>query len=115
MLPFLLVLYSTFLTRSGVLGDTSVHSFETPGMWVYILLVALISFFVIIGLTLYFIRVKDIPKQKINYTLTSREFALFLGASSLVVIAGFTLIGTSAPLITNILKGQASAINRAIT
>ncbi len=111
MLPFLLVLYSTFLTRSGVLGDTSVHSFETPGMWVYILLVALISFFVIIGLTLYFIRVKDIPKQKINYTLTSREFALFLGASSLVVIAGFTLIGTSAPLITNILKGQASAID----
>ncbi|MGO9481833.1 MAG: heme lyase CcmF/NrfE family subunit [Candidatus Kryptoniota bacterium] len=111
MLPFLLVLYSTFLTRSGVLGDTSVHSFETPGMWVYVLLVALIGFFVIFGLTLYFIRVKDIPKQKINYTFTSREFALFLGASSLVVIAGFTLIGTSAPLITNILKGQASAID----
>ncbi len=111
MLPFLLVLYSTFLTRSGVLGDTSVHSFETPGMWVYILLVALIGFFVILGLTLYFIRVKDIPKQKINYTLTSREFALFLGAASLVVVAGFTLIGTSAPLISNILKGQASAID----
>ena len=111
MLPFLLVLYSTFLTRSGVLGDTSVHSFETPGMWVYILLVALIAFFVIIGLSPYFIRVKDIPKQKINYTLTSREFALFLGAASLVVIAGFTLIGTSAPLITNILKGKASAID----
>jgi cytochrome c-type biogenesis protein CcmF len=111
MLPFLLVLYSTFLTRSGVLGDTSVHSFETPGMWVYILLVALIAFFVILGLGIYFLRLKDIPKQKINYTLTSREFALFLGATSLVVIAGFTLIGTSAPLITNILNGRASAID----
>ncbi len=111
MLPFLLVLYSTFLTRSGVLGDTSVHSFETPGMWVYILLVALIAFFIILGLSVYFWRVRDIPKQKIHYTLTSREFALFLGAASLVVVAGFTLIGTSAPLITNILKGQSSAID----
>jgi cytochrome c-type biogenesis protein CcmF len=27
MLSFLLVLYSTYLTRSGILGDTSVHSF----------------------------------------------------------------------------------------
>ncbi len=111
MMPFLLVLYSTFLTRSGVLGDTSVHSFVTPGMWVYILLVALMAFFAIIGFGLYFFRVKDIPKQKINYTLTSREFALFLGAASLVIIAGFTLIGTSAPLITNILNGKASAID----
>lgn len=29
---FLLVLYSTFLTRSGVLGDTSVHAFTDLGM-----------------------------------------------------------------------------------
>lgn len=111
MLPFLLVLYSTFLTRSGVLGDTSVHSFETPGMWVYILLVGLIGFFLILGLSLYFWRVREIPKQKIHYTLTSREFALFLGAASLVIVAGFTLIGTSAPLISNILQGKASAID----
>lgn len=31
-LSFLLVLYSTFLTRSGVLGDASVHSFTDNGM-----------------------------------------------------------------------------------
>ncbi len=111
MLPFLLVLYSTFLTRSGVLGDTSVHSFETPGRWVYIYLVALIAFFAIVGFAIYFLRVKDIPKQKINYTITSREFALFLGAASLVIVAGFTLIGTSAPLITGLLEGKPSAIN----
>ncbi len=110
MMPFLLVLYSTFLTRSGILGDTSVHSFEKPGMWVYVLLVIFISFFAILGFGLYLLRVRQIPKQRINYTFTSREFALFLGAASLVVVAGFTLIGTSAPLITNILKGRPSAI-----
>lgn len=31
-LSFFLILYSTFLTRSGVLGDTSVHSFTDLGM-----------------------------------------------------------------------------------
>lgn len=111
MLPFLLVLYSTFLTRSGVLGDTSVHSFETPSMVVYDYLVALIAFFAIVGFGLYLRRVGGIPKLKINYTLTSREFALFIGAASIVIVAGFTLIGTSAPLITGILEGKPSAIN----
>lgn len=111
MLPFLLVLYSTFLTRSGVLGDTSVHSFEAPSMIVYVFLVALIAFFAIVGFGLYFYRVKDIPKLKINYSLASREFALFLGAASIVIVAGFTLIGTSAPLITGILEGKPSAIS----
>ncbi len=31
-LSFLLILYSTFLTRSGILGDTSVHAFTSAGM-----------------------------------------------------------------------------------
>ncbi len=32
IISFILVLYSTFLTRSGVLGDTSVHAFTDLGM-----------------------------------------------------------------------------------
>lgn len=32
ILSFILVLYSTFLTRSGILGDTSVHAFTDLGM-----------------------------------------------------------------------------------
>ncbi len=31
-ISFLLVLYETFLTRSGILGDTSVHAFTSAGM-----------------------------------------------------------------------------------
>ncbi len=31
-LSFILILYSTFLTRSGILGDTSVHAFTGEGM-----------------------------------------------------------------------------------
>ena len=32
ILSFAFVLYSTFLTRTGILGDTSVHSFTEAGM-----------------------------------------------------------------------------------
>ena len=43
ILSFLLVLYSTFLTKSGILGDTSVHSFVDSGILPQ-LLVYLLSF-----------------------------------------------------------------------
>ena len=43
LLSFILVLYSTFLTKSGVLGDTSVHSFVDSGILPQ-LLVYVISF-----------------------------------------------------------------------
>lgn len=36
ILSFLLILYSTFLTRSGILGDTSVHAFTDLGLNVQI-------------------------------------------------------------------------------
>lgn len=38
VLSFIFILYSTFLTRSGVLGDTSVHSFTDLGMNVQLFL-----------------------------------------------------------------------------
>jgi len=32
LLTFVFIVYSTFLTRSGVLGDTSVHAFTEMGL-----------------------------------------------------------------------------------
>ena len=51
-LTFILILYSTFLTRSGILGETSVHSFADLGMnaqlylflYVFFWLPAILSF-----------------------------------------------------------------------
>lgn len=37
-ITFFLILYSTFLTRSGVLGDSSVHSFTDSGMLMQLLI-----------------------------------------------------------------------------
>ena len=58
ILCFIMVLYSTFLTRSGVLGDTSVHSFVEPGMLVYWMLLAGLFLFAAIGFGLFFARMK---------------------------------------------------------
>ncbi len=111
ILCFIMVLYSTFLTRSGVLGDTSVHSFVEPGMLVYWMLLAGLFLFAGIGFGLFFARMKEMPKVPVEHSFLSREFALFLGASAIVFAAMFIVIGTSSPIITGILKGKVSAVD----
>ncbi len=110
ILAFLTVLYSTFLTRSGVLGDTSVHSFVDPGMWVYWLLLGCIALFASLGFGMLFYRMREMPKIPVEHSIVSREFALFLGAFALSFVAIFVIIGTSSPIITTIFKGVASAV-----
>ncbi|MCS7230044.1 MAG: cytochrome c-type biogenesis CcmF C-terminal domain-containing protein [Candidatus Kryptonium sp.] len=111
ILAFILILYSTFLTRSGILGDTSVHSFVDPGMWVYTLLITLIVVFSGIGFGLLFARRKEIPKVKVEADLLSREYNLFLASVILAIIAALVIAGTSSPIITKIFQGKASAVD----
>lgn len=110
ILTFIAVLYSTFLTRSGVLGETSVHSFVDPGMWVYWLLLGCIILFAGIGFGFLWVRSREMPSHPVQHSIVSREFALFLGAFALAFMAIFVTIGTSSPLITTIAKGKASAV-----
>jgi cytochrome c-type biogenesis protein CcmF len=51
-ISFILVLYSTFLTRSGVLGDTSVHSFTGDGMTEQLLVYLLFFVALMVGVAL---------------------------------------------------------------
>lgn len=99
LLTYVFVLYSTFLTRSGVLGDASVHSFVDPGMIVYLFLVIFISSFVLLGAGLILYRWKnlteDVPQDE---SLLSRELALFTATVVLCASAIIVLAGTSAPL-----------------
>jgi len=94
ILCFGFILYSTFLTRSGVLGDTSVHAFTDLGMnWQ---LLAYFLVFVLPALTLFFIRYSDIPAITKEESASSREFWMFIGALvfflSAMVIIGMTSI-----------------------
>ncbi len=111
MCTFLMVVYSTFLTRSGVLGDTSVHSFVDPGMLVYWLLVGMIVLFFGLGIGMLALRWKELPKPKTPHSYYSREFAIFLGSLTIVATAILVIVGTSSPLITDILYGKKSAVD----
>ncbi|MFN0158853.1 MAG: heme lyase CcmF/NrfE family subunit [Bacteroidota bacterium] len=111
MLCFLFVLYSTFLTRSGVLGDTSVHSFVDPGMWAYWLLIGMMTLFVVMGFGMLIKRMREMPAIPVQHSYMSREFALFLGSAALVFAAVFITVGTSAPIITQILQGKTTAVD----
>jgi cytochrome c-type biogenesis protein CcmF len=75
LLTFILVLYSTFLTRSGVLGDTSVHSFTGEGM--------------LPGLLLFLLTFIMISVALMNTDLQQRRFYALL--SGLMLVLGLVL------------------------
>lgn len=110
-LAYLLVLYSTFLTRTGVLGDTSVHSFTGEGETLYWHLILMILTFLGISSALYFSRQKEIPEIKKEESMNSREFWMFVGALLLFVSAGYIIVLTSLPFI-NKLFGSSWAIGQ---
>lgn len=99
ILTYVLVLYSTFLTRSGILGDASVHSFVAPGAIVFLFLLLFIGTFTLMGIFGIIYRWKSLEDMtNSNENLMSRELALFTGAVTLIASAIIILAGTSAPI-----------------
>jgi len=103
LLAFILVIYSSYLTRSGILGDTSVHAFA--GGLDYQLLIYLISF-VIFSAILFLIRLRNIPSLKKDEDASSREFWMFIGSIVLFVSAFQITWFTSLPVINKVLGTQ---------
>lgn len=112
-LAFTGILYSTFLTRSGVLEDTSVHSFVTPGGFVYgVLLVILVSF-LMIGLAAVIWRWKDLTTKALEMKTASRENWLGVGSAVLLASAFIVFIGTSWPVLMPIFNQPKAKIDLA--
>jgi cytochrome c-type biogenesis protein CcmF len=108
ILCFILVLYATFLTRSGVLGDFSVHSFADLGINAYLILFMIL--FVLLSFGLFVYRLSNIRHVEAVKKVLSTEFSIYLAIVFLSVSAVMVLFGTSAPIITK-LFGQASNVN----
>lgn len=100
ILSFSLVLYSTFLTRSGILGDTSVHAFTGADMTTQLVLFVLIFF--VPAMILYFYRSKKIPSIKKEESTYSREFWMFIGALVLCLSSIIITAKTSIPVYNKI-------------
>lgn len=95
-ISFILVLYSTFLTRSGILGETSVHAFTDLGMSGQLLLY--LFFFMFLPIVLSIINRKHFPKIQEEDSLWSREFWMFLGSLVLLISSFQIMFNTSMPV-----------------
>jgi cytochrome c-type biogenesis protein CcmF len=102
IITFSLILYSTFLTRSGVLGDTSVHAFTDLGMNTQLLLFVLVFF--VPALVLYFKNYKAIPSIQKEENTYSREFWMFIG-SLVLFLSGMVIIAKTSTPVFNKLFG----------
>jgi len=102
IVSFLLVLYGTFLTRSGILADFSVHSFTDLGLNQYLVLFML--FFSVFSLGLLIFRSSKLRGAETGKSILSQEFVVLLGIIFLSLSAVLILIGTSAPIITGFLS-----------
>ncbi len=100
IVSFLLVLYSTFLTRSGVLGDTSVHAFTDLGMNLQLVLFILV--FLIPAFWLLIARRKEIPAIHKEENTYSREFWMFIGSLVLFLSALVIIVSTSLPVFNKV-------------
>ncbi len=98
MLSYLLVWYSTFLTRTGILGDTSVHAFTDEGKSLYWHLLSVMGLLKLLCIFLLVRQWKTIPRIKTEEDISSREFWMFIGSIILLLSASQIIFATSLPV-----------------
>lgn len=108
ILAFQFVIYSTFLTRSGVLGEVSVHSFVDLGLYNQLLI--WIGTIGTIGFGLFALRYRELPKPARPPATLSRESMIFTGALLLALTAFVIILGTSAPIFGRFFRDNPSAV-----
>ncbi|MEP6675925.1 MAG: cytochrome c biogenesis protein CcsA, partial [Ferruginibacter sp.] len=101
ILTFVLILYATFLTRTGILGDASVHAFVEAGLPMKILIGSFVLVFTVPSLILFFSNYKKIPSVEKEEAISSREFWMFIGSLVFFLAAFFIIAKTSWPVIHN--------------
>lgn len=97
ILAYIAIVYETFLTKSGILADSSVHSFTDLGLYNQLL-----AFMVVIaglGLGMFAWRYKELPSPEKESKVLTREFMTFTGAVLLFVLGLVIILGTSSPIL----------------
>ncbi|GGG99500.1 cytochrome c biogenesis protein CcsA [Mucilaginibacter phyllosphaerae] len=96
LIAFVLVWYSSFLARSGVLGESSVHAFTDLGLFWQLV----IGVMIFLAITIYLLvsRWKELPITKKDEETYSREFWMFVGSVFLGLSCFHLIIVTSVPV-----------------
>lgn len=99
---FVFVLMCTYLTRSGILADFSVHSFSGAGKFndlaVFMATVVVLT----IGLIVY--RYKESSGKPLDNKALSRDNIILYGIAVLLFFGLFVFIGTCMPIVTGLLN-----------
>ncbi len=93
---FILIIYSTFLARSGILGNASVHSFTDLGLSGQLLIYLLA--FIALSVALVVSKWKLIPGDEQEVAVYNKEFWIFIGATILSLAAFQVIATTSIPV-----------------
>jgi cytochrome c-type biogenesis protein CcmF len=110
ILPFATMNYGTFLTRTGVLADFSVHAFvgsDRRDFYFVLLGGTLIATFA--PLVLLLTRLRQMPRARVFEGAGDRTFGFFLGTSILALMGLFVAVGMSAPLISRLWTAKGAA------
>lgn len=105
---FMLIVYSTFLTRSGILGDVSVHSFVDLGLNNQLLV--WITTMGAVGFGLFAYRYRELPTPDREPRFLSREFMMFSGAMLICAAAAVIILGTSSPIFGRLFRDSPSGV-----
>jgi cytochrome c-type biogenesis protein CcmF len=97
-LTFIFILYSTFLTRTGILGDTSVHAFTDAGKAINVMILLFLASFTLPSLGLFLASSKKMPSIQKEESTNSREFWMFIGSLVFFLAAMFIIAKTSVPV-----------------
>ena len=100
LISFILVLYASFLTRSGILGETSVHAFTDLGMFGQLVFFNVV--FLILAVALIVWRWKELPITNKDEETYSREFWMFIGALVVTVSCIQVIFSTSVPVFNRV-------------
>ncbi|MFB0907060.1 MAG: cytochrome c biogenesis protein CcsA, partial [Spirosomataceae bacterium] len=109
---FILILYSTFLTRSGILGNASVHSFTDLGLSGQLLIYLLT--FVFMAIILMVVRWKHLPKDNKEITTFTPDFWMTTGVILLLLAAFQVTVTTSIPVYNKISELFGGNLNMAM-
>ncbi len=98
-LGFILVIYASYLTRSGVLGETSAHAFGNNGLSTQMIIIILTTLFTSTFLIIK--NYKHFPKNN-SEEILSREFWLYIAIIVLILSSAQIFFSTSIPVFNKI-------------
>ncbi len=111
LLYFITVFYSTWLTRSGVLSDFSVHSFAASDIATYLLTFLLM--FTAGSASLFIARFRSIPGTPLNVALSDWKTMTVYGIMVLSIYSLIIMIGTSMPLLSGLFMAHPTNVTEA--